>query len=643
MTTSIHHAEGQRSARGVSRTRGWRWLALSAVALAFIGCATLSSRKTDIIAKADARFQAGDDEQAFTYLENEMSKDRKDMIVANYYRRKAVEKNKEDRSISFFKKIVQDGKAPDETYYNFAFAYIDKIPRVGPMGAGFLSKRSIAQFQAVAEHKPDDWVANYGIGMNYLHWPDYFKKTDSAESYFEKCLTLQKGHALRPEYLLTYLRYGDALVRSNQLDQAYETWREGAKQFPNHPDLVDRLSTPKTRIADAIKELYNPNNSIGAINTDISILWAREVPKSAVPLRANSLQQAGVGGQISAASGGVQSNQIGLFAWFTRNLQFLSDKNSFAKVDMSPLGVKQRAANDPLVNSIAHGMIIGMLTELQGDDARQIAVKGAELDGFTRPFYHEGVGMGYAATLSIDDVSELRRFVSEMSKVDPNYMRLHLAGAGMWFGLESEGNIERVQAAFAQLGPFGEAYAYEGYGFARTLFYWKSNPDTLRVGAGFKPEAAHNFYHGTGRAFWILNGADTVAFTSFLAQVPADYREDVYSGFGMGVSFTKPDDPKFVFALPGQIHQNDFDTGEYLTGATMGYTIRSMVDPVYTAGLQSGFASREKCKVDQLVVIGKGGLSTPAVADGDGHYSWRQAIHTQILTQRVADSPGSCG
>ena len=90
MTTSIHHAEGQRSARGVSRTHGWRWLALSAVALAFIGCATLSSRKTDIIAKADARFQAGDDEQAFTYLENEMSKDRKDMIVANYYRRKAA-------------------------------------------------------------------------------------------------------------------------------------------------------------------------------------------------------------------------------------------------------------------------------------------------------------------------------------------------------------------------------------------------------------------------------------------------------------------------------------------------------------------------------------------------------------------------
>src|SRR5205814_6899498 len=186
-----------------------------------------------------------------------------------------------------------------------------------------------------------------------------------------------------------------------------------------------------------------------------------------VPLRRNALNQPGVGGLLQAAKGGTNAAEANLFSWFTRNLPFLSDKGSYTKVDMSPLGVKPSESREDILNTVAHGMILGFLAELEGDEIDHIKSKADALDGYIRPFYHEGVGMGYAATLAIEDVAELKKFLQVMNTVDPKYTRLHLAGAGMWFGLENANSPEKIQSAFAQLGPFGEAYAYEGYGFAR--------------------------------------------------------------------------------------------------------------------------------------------------------------------------------
>jgi len=616
---------------------GWQHLvALAAAVLLLASCAGLRSQDPITIAKA--QLAHGDADGAFNTLEEAMRRDQKSLAIGNFYRAQIVAHVKEDRSISFFKKLAESPQAPDEVYYNLAFAYIDKIPRVGPMGAGFLSKRSITQFKAVFEKRPDDWIANYGIGMNYLHWPDYFKKTEGALGYFEKCMQLQQGKRVEPRYLLTYLRMGDALVRSGEIDRAYEVWEQGNALFPKHPDLRARLETPHEKIAQAIRDLYNPNNSIGAINTDISILWARSVPSAAVPLHAMDAKQAGVGGQLSSASAGPAAAEADLFSWFTRNLPYLSEKSSYSKVDMSPLGVRSNEVMNDRVNAIAHGMISGFMAELEGDESSALQAKDRDEDPFIRPFFHEGVGMGYAASVSTDDIGELKRMADVMKRVEPRFSRLHLAGAGMWFGLEGARSPERVAEAFRQLGAFGEAYAYEGYGFAKTLFYVKSNPEVLRLGTQLRPEAAANFYHGVGRALWILIGTDAGRRAQMLQQVPEQYRSDAYSGYGMGVAFTKVDDPGFVFSFAEHSSSEGIAPDAYLTGVTMGYSIRQQGDPAYVGTILSHASTRDRCRVTRLIDLGRAALDDAERKGGDLHDNWRGEIHKRLIQNGSAMS-----
>ena len=246
--------------------------------------------------------------------------------------------------------------------------------------------------------------------------------------------------------------------------------------------------------------------------------------------------------------------------------------------------------------------------------------------------------MGYAASVSTDDIAELRRMADAMDRIDPRFSRLHLAGAGMWFGLEGARSPERVAEAFHQLGPFGEAYAYEGYGFAKTLFYVKSNPEVLRFGTQLRPQAAANFYHGVGRALWILIGSDAQRRTQMLEKVPDQYRSDAYSGYGMGVAFTKVDDPGFVLSFAEQSSSGGVDLDDYLTGVTMGYSIRQQGDPAYVSAILGRASARDRCRVTRLIDLGKAALDDAQHKGGDLHENWRSEIRKRLTEHGRATS-----
>lgn len=571
---------------------------------------------------------AGKPDEALALYERALGEHPGSLELGNAYRAEIRKRALEERSISFLKGLAVDG-APDAAFYNAAFAYIDKIPRVGPMGAGFLSKRSIAMFRQVLDQKPDDWIANYGIGMNYLHWPDYFKKNESALGFLEKCLELQKGQKVKPYYLLAYLRLGDAYARSNELDKAFATWREGLGFYPEHPDLVARLKTPPERIQAAINEYYNPNQSIGAIDTDVSVLWASVVPKSAVPLKRADTRR-GTGGQLSTAAG-LSESDIGLFAWFLRNLPYLSDREHYGKVDLSVLGVQGAGdeANRP-VNQIAHGMIQGFLAVMNDDTPEKIAQRTREMDAFDRPFFHEGLGMGLAAALDTTSAESFKALLDQIARYDTHFARLHLAGAGMWFGLESSRPLPAVAEAFDRLGAFGAAYAYEGLGFAQTLFHLKRHPDRLELGRKLPPVAAQSFYHGAGRAFWILAGEDVGALKERLALVPQAYHKDSLSGYGMGVSFTRAAHPASVASYLGRDELAALGFDDLATGVVMGYTIRDLADGPFVARVVADSRTNGGCWLPQALATGRDTLSTIETVGGDLHSNWRARIRERV-------------
>lgn len=618
-----------------SRTRARSWRA-GLVGAALLGALAAGAAEPQFYLKArqeaSALLAAGDVEPAFALLEHALQEHPGSLELGNYYRAEIRKRALEERAISFLKTLAIEG-APDEAFYNAAFAYIDKIPRVGPMGAGFLSKRSIAMFRQVLDAQPDNWIANYGVGMNYLHWPDYFKKNESALSFLEKCLELQKGTKPRPYYLLAYLRLGDAYARSGEIDKAFDTWREGLKLYPDHPDLVARLQTPHDRIQAAVNDYYNPNQSIGAIDTDVSVLWATQVPKSAVPIKRADTRR-GTGGQLSTASG-LSESDIGLFSWFLRNLPYLSDREHYGKVDLSALGVAAGEEATRPVNQIAHGMIQGFLAVMNDDTPEKIAQRTQEMDPFDRPFFHEGLGMGLAAALDTTAADSFKSLLSQIEKYDTHYARLHLAGAGMWFGLESSRPIGGVAAAFDWLGPFGAAYAYEGFGFAQALFHLKRQPDRLELGRKLPAVAAQSFYHGAGRAFWILSGEDVGALRERLALVPEAYRKDTLSGYGMGVSFTRAASPGAVAKYLQRDDLAGLGFDDLTTGIVMGYAIRDMADNAFISRVVADTRENGGCWLPQALAAGRDALGSIESSGGDLHSNWRARIR-----ERVAGADG---
>lgn len=595
------------------------------------GCSSVKKEGVDPLDTSRSLIEAGQLEAGLTLFEKSMDEEPHRLDLSNAYRFHASSNKQYERAVSYFKKAIE-GKHErvNEMSYNLAFAYIDKIPSVGPMGAGFLSKRAIRQFENVLDREPDDWIATYGIGMNYLHWPDYFKKNDNAMIFLEKSVKLQTRE-VKPFYILTYIRLGDAYAKNGFIDRAYGVWNEGLHAFPDHPDLVDRVNTHKDNIANAIRLLYNPNNSIGEINTDISVLWGEDIPDSLVPLTKNPLRQAGVGGQLKSSEIQVGEGKIGLFSWFMRNLPFLSDKSRFQSVDMSALGIDEEGKNHHLASIVAHGMIMGFLSQFEEESPAEARKRADNLSAFHRPFFHEGLGMGYAATASLDNMDELKNLIGKLEKIDPNYTRLHLAGAGMWFGLES-GNSMKVKKAFAQLGDFGEAYAYEGYGFSQTLFYFKNNPELIEGGAALGQDAAHNFYHGVGRALWILSGEDTQAFYERIQKIPEAYQMDAMSGYGMGVAFTKIENPDFIFSFLNKADSN-FKLDRFLTGVSMGLTIRDVGDSAYVKDMIATASVKNRCQIERALALGQSNLESNRHGKGDLHNDWRRRIQAEIVNE----------
>ncbi len=591
--------------------------------------ATTVSDSSPLQAQAAALFEAGQDGQALSLLEDAQRARPNSLELCNYYRAEIRKRGLEERAITFLKELAAPEDASPEAQFNLAFAYIDKIPRVGPMGAGFLSKRSIATFKKVLDRQPDNWIANYGIGMNYLHWPEYFKKNDSAQGYLEKCLELQASGAVKPFYLLAYLRLGDAHARNGNPDLALDVWRQGLLLYPAHPDLLARLDLARDKISQAVNEYYNPNQSMAAIDTDVSVLWAKSVPLSAIPIK-RAATRLGAGGQLASAGGNTSASDIGLFSWFTRNLPFLADKRHRASVDMSILGVKPSAPQARLASEIAHGMILGFLSVIDDDPPAKIAARTAELDSFTRPFYQEGLGMGLAASLDASDVGAMRQFRDEIARLDPQYARFHYVGAGLWFGLESSRSLDVVAAAFDALGAFGATYAYEGFGFAQVLFHYKKDPERLQLGARLPSLAAQTFFHGAGRAFWILGGDDLAAFKERLELVPAPYRADSFSGYGLGVAMTRGSDPAFVARWFGGAGWADEEREQFATGLTMGYVIRDIADHAFVAGIPAQAGAGAACWLPELLRNGFEALAEVEANGGDFHSNWRARIRERV-------------
>lgn len=619
--------------------------------------ATLALERSPILTQAQNAVNTKQVDTALEVLETYLSLHPQDIVAGNLYRRTAVVANLFDRPIRFFVALVKELTpcpknplpCPDKNAecakeaercsptakpegppaglrYNLAFAYIDKIPAVGPMGAGFLSKRSIAQFQKALDADPNDWIANYGVGMNYLHWPDYFGKNDISIQFFERAIAIQETRDNRPSDILAYVRLGDALAKADKINAARVAWTNGVARLGTHADFTERLDIQNHKLKQAILDAYNPNNSIGAINTDISVLWANTMPNTVFSLREASANKiaGGIGGQTVKAQDDYSG--VRLFNWFRDNLPLLINREHVDKVNMAGIG----ATNKDGVGIIAYNMIKGFMTQFRGDETTVVKQALAEAPEYDRPFFHEGIGMGLAAALDTSADGSLQPYATQIGNFDAKFMRLHYAGLGMWFGLAPTINLVRVRDKLADLDIRGQFYAYEGIGFAATLF--KVQLTTVTDLVKRLPFAlASTFAHGAGRALWIKHGDDTAAIQQAIAAFPVSVQTDVRGGFGMGVAFTRVDrSATMVENLAPFRHDGPAACRDYLTGVAMGLAIRYQADASYVRTVLRRANQQVQTVTQAALQAGLEALFEVEQSGVEIHQNWRLAIRSRF-------------
>ena len=642
-------------------SRGDQAFGTSASERTLATAATLKAERDPVLARAQGLADADNGSGALDVLEGYLSAHPADIIAGNLYRKLAVKANLFDRPIKFFVGVVNEltpcpkdpppcpetdkdchkkeaehcsptakqPGPPSGIRYNLAFAYIDKIPVVGPMGAGFLSKRSIEQFRKALDEDQDDWIANYGVGMNYLHWPDYFEKNDSSIAYFERAIALQEARPARPSDILAYVRLGDAQAKAGNAQQAREAWQRGEQRLgAKHGDLTERLEIDPAHLKESVLEAYNPNNSIGAINTDISILWAEQMPKRVFSLRNpdGPVVVGGVGGQTLPER--KNNSDTRLFNWFRDNLPLLLNRANADKIDMSGIG----ATAGEGAGVIAYNMIKGFMTQFRGEAPATVAEALTLAPDYERPFFHEGVGMGLAAALDTSADGSLAPFPEQIAAFDPRFDRLHYAGLGMWYGLAPTINLVRVRSKLGELDVRGQFYAYEGMGFAVTLFKDAGAGGASELAARLPFASASTFAHGAGRALWIKHGNDKAAVAKAIGAFPEQFRPDARAGFGMGVAFTRIDklDAILTQAVPFA-QEAPAACLDYLTGAAMGLTIRDQTDPGYVRdAMKSGTTPDTRQLAPALLQAGRDALEEVQRAGAETHKNWRTAIRAQV-------------
>jgi hypothetical protein len=417
------------------------------------------------------------------------------------------------------------------------------------------------------------------------------------------------------------------LVKLNQIKEAQAVWQEGLNYFPKHPDLETRLALNDKEISKVILELYNPDNSIGEIDTDIEILWTDQLPDQLIPLfTAAKDENRGIGGHFKLKK--TSDSNIELLSWFTKNLPFLMNRDSLAYVDMSELGVVDKK-NTTLSNLIAYNMISGFMSVFRDTPIEETKVFINELNPYERPFFQEGIGMAIGATIDISVESDFSLLQKQSSQFGKEFKRLHYAGAGMWYGLNPTVNIEKVLSVLKNLNLFESSYFSEGFGFSIGLFHYSRNHEIIQIGNELPPLFASAFFHGVGRSFWILGGQNTEFFKEALEQVPDIRKADSYSGFGMGVAFTRPDLPSEIFKIANWDELSSAKT-HFLTGVVMGYSIRFLADNKYISSLIREFEDDERGIVVELLDIGLEALSEADTGMGDFHQNWRTLIHNAL-------------
>jgi tetratricopeptide (TPR) repeat protein len=192
-----------------------------------------------------------------------------------------------DRAIRFFEDLTDRHPEMIMPRLNKALAYVDKMPypKLGIVGQGILSNRSLAELDTILERDPECWTAKFIRGMNHLHWPRKLGHAPLAIADFTELIALQQTYPPEKQsdhFALAYVCLGDSYVKNRDqgldenLARARETWRRGLEQYPDSSELTGRLELMERSSEDLIEYVRRLRGLEDPVDTDLSRVWVED-------------------------------------------------------------------------------------------------------------------------------------------------------------------------------------------------------------------------------------------------------------------------------------------------------------------------------------------------------------------------------
>lgn len=221
-------------------------------------------------------------DKGFEVLLEALQADPQDVGKGNALRMHCLTFTRVDPCIDALKGLVKAHPEIDALRYNAALAYVDKLPGHTILKQGWYSTRSMNLVTPLLEADTSDWLAFYIRGMNHLHWPAWFNRTDDAIADLSQCLTISRNqrtlHKDNPYHVLAYIALGDAYAKDNQYAQARTTWEQARSLYPGAE--AEALATRLKQTDEALPEYINAIRDLNKpIDTDLGFLWQTDTYK----------------------------------------------------------------------------------------------------------------------------------------------------------------------------------------------------------------------------------------------------------------------------------------------------------------------------------------------------------------------------
>ncbi|WP_340002813.1 DUF1702 family protein [Oceanobacillus sp. FSL K6-0127] len=222
---------------------------------------------------------------------------------------------------------------------------------------------------------------------------------------------------------------------------------------------------------------------------------------------------------------------------------------------------------------------------------------------FYRGFSYEGTGIGFAIK-SFFRKNKASSFESKVNQLSPNSIYQYYVGLG-WLLHFIYRYKSKKYADFGQsLNHKYSLIMFDGVGFKIGLFQYFYSKESINLIEKFTENQKRVCYQGFGRSLWFISRFNWDTTLKKLEELGETfpYRNDILSGVGLAVAYSKFDDLLLGFKIIDYLkHKNQEDFISFLQGFAYGLEARRLQDPYLWRSNIDNIPESLKHKVNQLI------------------------------------------